>query len=953
LLRADEWAEVEDLFAAALPLSAGAREALLGQVPNPAVRAEVRLLLAADATGESAVIAAAIGNAAAAVGELPPGRVVAHFEIIRLLGRGGMGEVYLATDLALGRHVALKLLPADAQRSPEGLRRFLREARAGAILNHPHIVTVHEVGECDGQSFIATEFVEGETLATLLKRGPLATRAAVEFGRQIINALAAAHAAGVVHRDLKPANIMVRGDGTVKLVDFGLAHLISGSESSLTDTRVGQILGTPAYMAPEQQAGQPVDARTDIYAFGCVLHEMLSGGQPAAGRLPLRSRALERVVNGCLQTDPSQRWQLAAEVERELSTAAARLRRRQWLLVAAAVVTLATITTAWWQRRPKEPALTERDTIVLADFVNSTGDSVFDGTLRQGLAIALEQSPFLDILDDAVMHADLRLMQRSAVQPVTSEIAHDICVREAAAATITGAISRLGTAYVITLEAVGCESGRTLARDQAQARDKEDVLHALSAAASSMRRTLGESLSSIEGTNLPLDQFSTSSLEALQTYAMGYSLQSQGEFLSALPFFRRAAELDPKFAMAHFFLSTAYSNAGDTLKSHEHQTNAFRLVDRVSEFERLLISARYYWRITGELDRAIDTFRLLIAKYPRYWGARSELSFLYRSIGDYEKAVEEGREAVRLGPRAEPPHRNLASGYIRLGRLTEAKNVVGLAQQQHLDGSRLHYRLLAIGYIEDDRAIVNRELRWFAGKREEYFSLAAQAADADAHGRRRAARELYARAAGLARRNSLPNFAAELEEASALADAVLGNCTAKRLIMRLPLAAALCGDAAPAERLTADSEQRVSSGTLWNAVELPVVRAAAAVARQQPARALELLATATPYERAFPEVNYLRGLAYLGLGRGTDAVVAFRRILEDKGTAWDLDYASTALVRPLIYSLSHAGLARGSAMSGDTANMKKASEHFLSIWRDADTTPPLMLAAPAILKHHE
>jgi serine/threonine protein kinase/tetratricopeptide (TPR) repeat protein len=946
MVRAEEWAQVEELLAAALPLSADARDALLTTVPNPAVRAEVRSLLAADPTAGSGVIAAAIGDAAGA-GELATGSVLAHFKIVRLLGRGGMGEVYLAVDLTLGRHVALKLLPRAFQRDPERVRRFAREASAAAILNHPHIVTVHEVGESDGRSFIATEFVEGEALADTLKRGRIATSEAIRFGRQIANALVAAHAAGIVHRDLKPANIMVRADGSVKLVDFGLAHLVSDSAATVTCTQAGQILGTPAYMAPEQQAGQSVDARADIYAFGCVLHEMLSGVRPAAGRSPLGSRALERIVKRCLQADPVQRWQSAEEVERLLSKAAARSQRQPWLLVGAAVAIIAIVIGAWWLRRMTAPPLTDRDVVVLADFVNSTGDPVFDGTLRQGLAIALEQSPFLKTLDDEVVRSDVRLMERSPEEPVTREIAHDICVREAAAATINGAISRLGNTYVVTLDAVGCESGGTLAREQGQAPDKDHVLPALSAAASGMRRKLGESLSSIERTNLPLDQFTTSSLEALQTYAMGYALQSQGQFLSAVPFFRRAAELDPNFAMAQFYLAAAYSNAGDMPQSNEHQTNAFRLVDRVSEFERLVISARYYWLVSGELQKAIDTFRVLIAKYPRYWGAPSELSFLYRSIGDYEKAVEEGRQAVRLGPHGEPAYRNLASAYIRSGRLADANDVLATARQQHLDGARLHYRLLEIGYISNDRATVEREVEWFAGKREEYFSMAAQAADADAHGRRARARELYARAAESARRGNVPNVAVELDQASTLADALVGECRGAAS-MKSALAAATCGDGARAEKLAAESPERIPSGTLWNAVQLPAVRAAAALAGPQPSTVIELLATATPYERAFSEVTYLRGVAFLMLGRGADAAAAFRRILDEKGTAWDLDYASTGLARPLIHSLSQAGLARASEISGDAATAGKASEDFLGLWRGADVPPPAMLTRPRV-----
>jgi len=309
-------------------------------------------------------------------------------------------------------------------------------------------------------------------------------------------------------------------------------------------------------------------------------------------------------------------------------------------------------------------------------------------------------------------------------------------------------------------------------------------------------------------------------------------------------------------------------------QSNEHQTNAFWLIDRVSAFERLVISSRYYWLVSGELPKAIDAFRLLTAKYPRYWGARSELSFLYRSIGDYENAIAEGREAVRLGPRAEPPYRNLASAYIRSGRLAEAHGVLATARQQRLDGARLHYRLLEIGYLESDRVTVERELQWFAGRREEYFSLAAQAANADAHGQRERARELYVKAAESARRGSLPNVAVELDRATTLADAVVGDCRGVGR-MKSALAAAMCGDGPRAEALAAEPAARLATGTLGNAVQLPAVRAAAALAAHQPSQAIELLADATPYERAFPEVTYLRGLAFLMLARGNDAAAAF------------------------------------------------------------------------------
>src|SRR5262245_54854127 len=634
--------------------------------------------------------------------------MLGHFRLIRELGRGAMGEVYLAQDVKLGRQVALKLLPTAFQRDSERARRFEREARVAAALNHPNIVTVHEVGEWEGRSFIATEFVQGETLAQKLSRGRFPVAEAAHVGAQIVKALVVAHEAGIIHRDLKPANIMVRADGTVKVLDFGLARLsqpvampAAADETETMLTQAGVVLGTPAYMAPELWEGKPADARSDIYAFGCVLYEMLTGKRVTQQRRPVSSRSFEKILSRCPEPARADRWQSAADLERHL--AQAQKPRNYWReigITAAAVIILAFGGVVWWQQGTQAKRPTDNDAVVLADFTNTTGDAVFDDTLRQALAIQLEQSPFLKIMDEAQVRQDLRFMGRSPEERITHEIAHDICVREAATATIGGSIASLGKTYVITLQAAACQGGSTLAREQAQAEDKERVLQAVGTAATAMRAKLGESLASIQRLNRPLDQFTTPSLEALQTYAKGYTLQSQGQFLAAIHFFQRATELNPNFAMAYSLLSMAYTNAGDLARSNEYQRKAFALIDRVSEFERLFISARYYWRATGELNKGIDFYRLLAQSYPRYWGTSGELSFLYRTMGEFEKALEEGQQAVRLAPRLEPPYRNQASAYARLGRLGEAKELSGKARAQQLDGPRLHQQLLEIAFIE-------------------------------------------------------------------------------------------------------------------------------------------------------------------------------------------------------------------------------------------------------------
>lgn len=931
-MTAGQWREVEQLLQEAQQLAPADRESFVAAIADGEVRSEVASLLAAAAERSTLNISAVIGAAAQALEEAAAGSVLSHFRVLREIGRGGMGVVLLARDLKLGRQVALKLLPAAFHLDSDRVRRFEREARAAAALNHANIVTVFEVGEWEGQSFIATEFVEGETLAERLSQGALSIKETVRVGGQILEAVVAAHAAGIIHRDLKPANIMLRKDGTVKVLDFGLARLVQPTttpdtrDETITQTALGQVMGTPAYMAPEQWEGKPADARSDVYSFGCVLFEMLTGGRVTPQRRRIPSRPLERIVSRCLETAPEKRWQSAAELTLELR----RMKdsRPYWREagIAAAGMVLALGVALWWPQHTRDRRLTDKDVLVLSDFTNTTNDSVFDGTLRQGLAIQMEQSPFLKIMDDAQMRQDLKLMGRSSAERITSQLAHDICVRDAAAATIEGSIGSLGKAYVVTLQAITCSDGATLAREQSQADDKEHVLQAVDRAATSMRVKLGESLASIQKLSSPLGQFTTSSLEALQQFALGYTPQSQGQFFAAIPFFQRATELDPTFAWAYAGLSLAYNNAGDTARSKEFQTKAFELSDRVSEFERLFIRGRYYWQVTGELDKAIGVYRANIGSYPRYWGARSEASLLYKSMGDFEKALEESQEAVKLEPRVEPAHRNLVRAYVALDRLGEAKQALGQARALHFDGSRLHQRILEIAYLEGDQAAVSAERQWYGDKPEEYIGFGLQAANADVVGRRREAASLYKQASETALRRDLRDAAAEYDDDNTLADALSGNCHTVGRRGRPALALALCGDASAAGKLAGEMSKSSPNGTIWNAVQLPAIRAAIEIRRGQPAIAIELLAPAKPYERAYPEVHYLRGQAYLHLGQGAEAAAEFQKVLQHKGANWGPFYA-----------LSYPGLARGLALAGDATLAGQAYQDFFALWKNADS----------------
>src|ERR1051326_1843181 len=413
----ERFQQIEKLYLAARERTAEKRAALLAQT-DPELRREVESLLAQRPGGDF-LVRPAIQNAPELAGDLTvtglaSGARLGPYQVESKLGQGGMGEVFRAVDTRLGRPVAIKF--AHEQFSA----RFEREARAISSLNHPHICTLYDVGP----NYLVMELVEGDTIAAQLKSGPLPLKTALLFGSQIAAALAEAHAKGIIHRDLKPGNIMIAKSG-IKVLDFGLAK--SGADETVTSSHM--VLGTPAYMAPEQREGKPADARSDIYSFGCVLYEMLTGGRVTTQRKRIPSRRLEKIVNRCLEEDPARRWQSACELERELGKAAAGTSGWKAGAAAAGIVALLAAAYAYLHRPPK---LTEKDTIVLADFDNKTGDPVFDDTLRQGLAIQLEQSPFLKIMDDEQMQRVLRLMRHSQGDRITNPIAHEICGREGA-----------------------------------------------------------------------------------------------------------------------------------------------------------------------------------------------------------------------------------------------------------------------------------------------------------------------------------------------------------------------------------------------------------------------------------------------------------------------------------------------------------------------------------------
>jgi len=743
---------------------------------------------------------------------IPPNTTLAHYTILNKIGEGGMGEVYLAQDTKLDRKVALKLLPEAVASNQERMRRFVQEAKSASALNHPNIITIYEVGEAASRHFISTEFIDGHTLRQKMKKGALKLNDVLEVSIQVASALAAAHAAGIVHRDIKPENIMVRRDGYIKVLDFGLAKLTEpeGSASdpeaatkALVNTDAGTVLGTATYMSPEQAKGRSMDGRTDLWSLGAVIYEMVAGHVPFEAEtsteviglilnkepLPLARfdrdapAELDRIVTKALTKDLDERYQTAkdllvdlkrlrrqhdleVEIERtappdfrslsatgahkatisEQVTASAagatvsshvthqitsaeyivteiKRHKKGFALTGAVVFALVLATAGYFLFARRTAALTDKDTILLTDVVNTTGDSVFDGTLKQGLAVQLGQSPFLNLFPDARIRQTLRLMGHSPDDRVTAEIGREICQRQGLKALITGSIASLGTHYVLTLEAINSQSGDVLANEQGEAESKEQVLKTLSEVTSKLRERLGESLSSLQRFDAPLEA-TTSSLEALQAYSLAVEEANRGKWPESIQQHLHALELDPNFAAAYYGIAVSYANTAQPKLAAEYTSKAYALRDRVSEREKLRIIGFYYFTVTGELDKNIENQELYNNTYPRDDRGFVGLSVAYDRIGKWEKSAQAAGEALQRNPNTVPPHTNLARALLRLQRYDESLAVLDRAFKQYkLDSDIFYTWLYDIAFIRGDASTMKQEVEKMAGKPNEYVAI--------------------------------------------------------------------------------------------------------------------------------------------------------------------------------------------------------------------------------------
>jgi tetratricopeptide (TPR) repeat protein len=673
---------------------------------------------------------------------------------------------------------------------------------------------------------------------------------------------------------------------------------------------------------------------------------------------------LQDVIQKCLEKDRNLRYQKAAEIRSDLEKVKRRrehpLLSRWRLLATAAVIVVALLAGGLYWRSRKANTLTEKDTIVLADFVNTTGDSVFDDTLKQGLAVQLEQSPFLALISDSKVNGTLKLMGRPAGDRLTPDVTREVCQRTGSKAMVIGSIAGLGSQYLIGLKAVDCNTGDLLGEAQEQAAGKETVPKALGNAAVSLRSKLGESLSSVQKYATPLEEATTPSLEALKAYSLAWKTHFAKGDTAALPFFKRGVELDPNFAMAYAGMAVAYTNLSEAGRAADNARKAYELREKVSERERFSIEASYYADVTGQLEKAAQVYELWQQTYPRdatpYNRLGTDISI---PLGNWETALKEAREALRLQPNSEANYANLGLDYASLNRLDEAEAVYKQAEERKLEGEGLQENRYQLAFLKGDAAQMAQLAAAAMGKPGgEAWFLAAQADTQAWHGKLKNARELTRRAMDSAQHNDTQETAAYYQAAVALREAEAGNWAQARAdagaAVRLApgryvqamaaLGLARAGDTAAAEKLAAELDSVLPQDTLVQRYWLPTIRAAVALQRKDPNRAVEVLQAASMIELGQPTnitvflcPVYLRGEAYLMLHDGNAAAAEFQKFIDHRGVVVNFPWGA----------LARLGLARAYAMQGDPVKARTAYQDFLTLWKDADPDIPLLKQAKA------
>ena len=981
-----------------------------------------------------------IDTATAAAG----GEDFGRYRILRPLGEGGMGTVYLAEQREpIRRLVALKVVKLGMDTS-QVLARFANERQALAIMDHANIARIFDAGATgQGRPYFVMEYIEGAPITRYCDRRRMVARERLQLFLAVCRGVQHAHQKGVIHRDLKPSNVLVTeqdGAPIPKVIDFGIAKATDkwAVENTLL-TQSGQIVGTPEYASPEQAdtlTGEVGEA-SDVYSLGVMLYELLVGAVPfetsalrrgglaemlrmiredeapplprkltsmgeaateVAARRGTDPASLRRLVDGDLNSIAMKALEkarehryasvsdLAADLQRHMedrpvlaSPPGTLYRARKFLrrhrlaalsTAAGGALLVLSGATAWsllYRASVPRPTLTDKDTIVLADFDNKTGDPVFDDTLRQGLSVDLQQSPFLNLVSESQVQSTLALMGQPKDKRLTPEIARQICERIAGSVVLEGSIANIGSQYVLGLRAGSCNTGSTLDREQIQAARREDILNSLSQIAGRFRTRVGESLSTVEKHSTPLPQATTSSLEALKAFSTAMKVVVSSGNVAALPLFRRATEIDPEFALAYAQMGVSYSGTGESVLSALSTTKAWQLRNRVSDREKFFIDFTYDRQVTGNLEKAYQTLELWYQTYPRGENpnARGFLGGLAtHGTGRFERAIEMSRQRVAAEPDEVFGYSSLAESYFFMDRFDEAQRALESASARKLETPDFLVLRYNIAALRGDQPEMDRVAGLAKGKRRAEHWMAHEEALALAHsGRLQAARLSSNRAVDSALQAGDRETAASYQAARAVWEAAYGNVVegkrdalaslalskGRDVQYTAGLALALTQDLPRSEALASDLERTFPEDTFAKFTYVPVLRGLTALGQGKPADSVERLQTALQYEYAVNGLNfnhfylgglhsaYVRGQAFAAARRYAEAAVEFQKILDHRGLVGS----------DPIGALAHLQLGRVFALSGDKTRGKAAYDAFLALWKDADPDIPVLKRAQA------
>jgi eukaryotic-like serine/threonine-protein kinase len=941
------------------------------------------------------------------------GRKVLHYRVLEVIGGGGMGMVYKAEDLKLGRRVALKFLPQELTSDPLSLLRFEREAQTASSLNHANICTIHAIEEYEGLPFIAMELLEGETLRDRLaasgagtKADPLPLDEVLEISAQVCNGLAAAHSKGIIHRDIKPANIFLTRQGAVKILDFGLAKLAASNEqeeekdqgqstgqtratatfsksygqesaaaiqeADASLTRTGMAIGTAGYMSPEQIKKERLDTRTDLFSFGLVIYEMATGQRPFTGHtaeavheailhqeppaaqdlntsVPTR---LGAIIARALEKDRAQRYQSAADLAADLEALDGNKRRplrHLWMWLAAAVLFFVAVAGSWTWHRVRQPwTLSAQDTVVLADLDNRTSDPIFEDALNTAIRVAFEQTPFLNLLAPDKVRGTLQLLHRPADAKLTSKGAREVCLRTHSKAVIASSIADEGNHFFLELDGIDCITGRTIASVTRNVAGRSGIVRTLGAMAVELRRKLGEPAESLQKFNEPLDQATSSSLEALQLLAQGYKYHSARDE-AATSYYQRAIELDPNFALAYVALGARYSNVGEMELASEAEKKAYELCGRLTGPTRFIVETLYYDLGTGELEKAYPIHEQWVQTFPLDPRAHINFSFFLQGLGEYERAVVESRESVRLLPSV-ATYANLVATTILANRLDEAKAAYDDAEARGMADPSLHSLRHLIAFLQQDKPAMKEQLAWAMAHPELGGPVFKGEANAQEYYGRFRMGTHWLRQQNDAGKNPVAGFAVD-DADFALQEAEAGSLTSARKLasgplngpldrdtrLELALLSARSGNIERARQLSDAISQEFPLDTLTQNYSLPTIRGAIQLQQNDPAGAIETLRPALKYDLAYPNPfnslypAYLRGLAYLRMNNGRLATQEFEKLTDHPAI----------IGRFVTGSLARLQLGRAQAMTGDQVAARKSYQEFLLLWQKADLDVPI------------